>query len=237
MAEGFEPTLMAALQVALGHDFERIEHLERALTHASFKNERADVAFDNERLEFLGDAVLELIVSALLFRAYPELPEGKLTQFRARVVNAKTLSSMARNLSIGALLRLGVGEERMGGRSRESLLADAFEAVLGAVYLDAGYEVAQRVVTRLYRGWLSRLEEGAAKDVKSRLQEWAQEHHRVTPQYRVLRVEGPDHASVFEVEVSVGDLIIARGEGPSKKEAQRQAAAQALEAIAPARKR
>ena len=220
----FEPVLLETLQVALGHDFADPKLLERALTHASYKNEARDTVRDNERLEFLGDAVLELIISDLLFREHPHLPEGRLTQLRSKIVNARTLSGLASNLYLGGLLRLGVGEERTGGRTRRSLLADSFEAVLGAVYLDGGFLVAQRVVARLYRGRLARLDEASPKDAKSLLQEWAQEHHRVTPKYRIVGQEGPDHASVFEAEVVIGQVVTARGTGPSKKEAQQSAA-------------
>lgn len=228
---GFEPTLFAALQLALGHEFEDPSLLGRALTHSSFTNEAGSEVANNERLEFLGDAVLELAVSRWLFETYPRLPEGQLTQLRARLVNSRTLAGLARNLNLGALLRLGVGEERSGGRRRRSLLADALEAVLGAVDLDAGFDSAQRVIRRLFEGRVRRLSAGAAKDPKSLLQEWSQAHHRVTPLYHVVSVDGPEHEAEFEAEVVVGDILTARGLGRSKKEAQKAAAQRALEAI------
>ncbi|MCB9729016.1 MAG: ribonuclease III [Deltaproteobacteria bacterium] len=229
--DGFEPALLAALELALGHAFADPRLLRRALTHSSWSHEFDGDVANNERLEFLGDAVLELAISAWLFRSYPQMPEGQLTQMRARVVNARALADLAQNLHVGGLLRVGVGEERTGGRKRRSLLADAFEALLGAVYLDAGFEVAARVVRRLFEGQLRHLSSDAPKDPKSLLQEWAQAHHRVTPRYRMTGAEGPDHDVRFEAEVSIPDVITARGSGPSKKEAQRAAAERALEGV------
>ena len=205
--------------------------LQRALTHSSYTNEVGGDVADNERLEFLGDAVLELAVSRWLYASYPRLPEGQLTQLRARLVNSRTLAGLARNLNVGGLLRLGMGEERSGGRKRRSLLADALEAVLGAVDLDGGFEAAQRVVHRLFEGRVRSLSASSAKDAKSLLQEWSQAHHRVTPAYDMVAVDGPEHQASFEAEVLVGDIITARGRGSSKKEAQKAAAQQALEAI------
>ncbi len=227
----FEPTLLAGLQLALKYEFVEPALLHRALTHSSFTNEVGGDLPDNERLEFLGDAVLELAVSRWLYESYPRLPEGHLTQLRARLVNSRTLAGLARNLNIGGLLLLGVGEERSGGRKRRSLLADALEAVLGAVELDGGFDAAQRVVRRLFEGRVRRLSAGSAKDSKSRLQEWSQAHHRVTPAYEMVAVDGPEHEASFEAEVVVGEIITARGRGSSKREAQKAAAHRALEAI------
>ncbi|MEZ4268988.1 MAG: ribonuclease III [Myxococcota bacterium] len=232
MAEdGFEPAMLAALQLALAHDFADPRLLRRALTHSSWSHEFDGDVANNERLEFLGDAVLELAISGWLFRSYPQMPEGQLTQMRARVVNARALANIAQNLHIGGLLRVGVGEERTGGRKRRSLLADAFEALLGAVYLDGGFEAASRVVRRLFEGELRHLAHVAPKDPKSQLQEWAQGQHRVTPRYRMVGAEGPDHEVCFEAEVTIPDVITARGSGPSKKDAQRAAAERALEGV------
>ncbi len=229
--DGFEPAMLAALELALAHDFADPRLLRRALTHSSWSHEFDGDVANNERLEFLGDAVLELAISAWLFKSYPQMPEGQLTQMRARVVNARALANIAQNLHIGGLLRVGVGEERTGGRKRRSLLADAFEALLGAVYLDAGFEVASRVVRRLFEGELRHLADVVPKDPKSMLQEWAQARHRVTPRYRMVGIEGPDHEVRFEAEVSIPDIITARGSGPSKKDAQRAAAERALEGV------
>ncbi|MGM0578195.1 MAG: ribonuclease III [Myxococcota bacterium] len=227
----FEPTLMAALQFALGHEFRDMTLLERALTHSSYSHEHGGDVLDYERLEFLGDAVLELAISDWLYRTYPQMPEGQLTQMRARIVNARTLASLARNLELGAMLRVGVGEERTGGRTRRSLLADAVESVLGATYLDAGYDVAEHAIQRLFAGRMRTLEARPPKDPKSMLQEWAQAAHRITPTYEMVGVEGPDHDARFEAEVSVGSHLTARGKGGSKKDAQRAAAERALEAV------
>lgn len=227
----FEPTLLAALQLALKHQFQDVSLLERALTHSSYINEQAEAGLDNERLEFLGDAVLELSVSEWLFSSYPRMPEGQLTQMRARIVNMRTLASLAANLHLGALLRLGVGESRSGGRRRPSILADTVEAILGAVYLDGGFDAARETVHRLFEGRVRDLSSGPSKDAKSRLQEWGQANHRITPRYRVLSVTGPEHETMFEAEVVIGDVLTARGDGRSKKEAQKRAAERALEAV------
>ena len=227
----FDPSVLLALQIALGHEFADVSLLERALTHASYRNETTGVAGDNERLEYLGDAVLQLSVSTLLFETYPEQPEGKLTQLRAKMVSSETLSRLARDLFLGGLLRLGVGEERAGGRLRPSLLADALEAVLGAVHVDAGYLKANKVVARLYEGRLGRLTPLSGKDAKSMLQEWAVVAHRVNPYYAIIAVTGPVHDPMFEASVTVGDVVEARGVGRSKKEAQLRAATAAIEAL------
>ncbi len=174
--------------------------------------------------------MLELVVSEWLFETYPKLPEGRLTQMRARVVNSRSLAKLARNLHVGGLLRVGVGEERSGGRRRPSLLADTFEAILGAVYLDGGFPAGRKVVRRVFEGRFRTLGDASPKDPKSHLQEWAQGEHRVTPEYRLLGIEGPEHEARFEAEVVVGAVLRARGIGPSKKAAQRDAAERALEA-------
>ncbi len=222
---------LAELEAALGHVFTRRDLLVTALTHSSFKNEVPEPVEDNERLEFLGDAVLDLAVSQWLFREHPSSSEGELSQLRARVVDARSLAQIGLGLDLGDRLRMGVGEERTGGRRRRSLLADAVEAVIGAVYVDAGFEPANQVVLRLVGEALAGLGQGRLRDAKSLLQEWAQEHHRVTPRYDIISVEGPDHASHFEAEVVVDGVLTARGEGRSKKEAHQRAAEAALARI------
>lgn len=227
-----EVARVEALEEALGYRFTERDHLIQALTHASFTNEAPTEDGDNERLEFLGDAVLELAVSDILFTRYPDLPEGRLTQLRARVVNTRSLAQVARALKLGASLRLGIGEARTGGRERRSILADAIEAVLGAVYLDGGFVKARDAVAKLLGGRLAQLEEAPLKDAKSRLQEWAQEHHRVTPTYAIVAVEGPEHASEFVAEVLLAGEVLARGVGRSKKDAHQRAAEAALAEVA-----
>jgi len=217
------------LHEALGHAFEQEALLADALTHRSFKNERPDLArTDNERLEFLGDAVLGMGVAALLAEAYPEAGEGELTRLRADVVCEASLADVARSLEVGDALRLGKGEERSGGRDKPRLLASAMEAIVGAVLTDGGAGPALELVERLFSEQVARA--SGARDVKSRLQEWAQRVHGATPVYRVLRAEGPDHERVFHVVVELAGEALAEGTGRSKSEAERSAARKALAA-------
>lgn len=225
--------LVEALERALGHSFVDGDLLLRALTHSSFVNEHSrtstgQVIEDNERLEFLGDAVLQLTVSEWLFQRYPEVSEGQLTQRRAIIVNANMLAEVGGSLGLGALLRVGVGEERSGGRERTSNLADAVEALLGAVFLDGGFDAAGQVVRRIFADRLERVATGPAKGPKSRLQEWSQAIHHLTPSYALIGMTGPAHAACFVVEVTVPDVIQVQGEGSSKQDAEKAAARQAL---------
>jgi len=222
---------LGQLEEAIGHTFDDRLLLERAVTHSSYKNETSAVADDNERLEFLGDAVLELALSEKLFELRPVRPEGELTQLRARVVNGRTLARVARELDLGSYLLLGRGEERQGGRDRRSVLANALESVLGAVHLDGGFKAARQVVARLFTSELESALAGPAKDVKSRLQEWSQSRHRVTPHYRIVAADGPDHAVNFVAEVTISGVVTAKGEGRSKKLAQQAAARAAADAL------
>lgn len=233
---GPDAARVGALQSALGHVFADGELLQRALTHASFVNEHGgsasgQVIADNERLEFLGDAVLQLTVSEWLFERFPEVSEGHLTQRRSVIVNAHVLAEVGGSLELGALLRVGVGEERSGGRSRPSNLADALEALLGAVFLDGGFKAARRVVKQLFGGRLERVATEPAKGPKSRLQEWAQATHHVTPSYTHVGMTGPAHAACFVAEVTILDVVQVKGEGSSKKDAEKAAARQALTQI------
>ncbi|MFW5924520.1 MAG: ribonuclease III [Myxococcota bacterium] len=215
---------------ALGHRFTDPGLLEEALTHRSLRNERPNLApRDNERLEFLGDAVLDLVVSALLWEAHPEAPEGELTRRRADLVCENTLSEVARDMGIGPAIRLGRGEERSGGREKPRLLASALEACMGAVYLDGGFAQALEVGRRLLSGRLGSVRPGAS-DFKSRLQETTQRAGAGTPTYELVRTDGPDHDRVFVVAVCVGDRTMAEAEGRSKLEAEQSAACSALEA-------
>lgn len=218
------------LEARLGHRFKSRRLLVDALTHRSYAFEYAapDVV-SNERLEFLGDAVLELVSSDLLYRRFPRAQEGELTNMRAALVRASTLAAFARQLQLGPHLRLGRGEETTGGRDRDLLIASAFEAVLGALYLDAGVRAAKALAEPLLRDELSRITEGKAiKDAKSRLQELAQARLGITPSYRVLSESGPSHERTFEVEVLIGQLAAARGVGRNKRQAEQNAAAAAL---------
>lgn len=215
---------MERLEGVLGHTFRERALLEEALTHTSYANEVEEPVKHNERLEYLGDAVLDLMIGHWLFDSFSDWPEGRLTQTRARLVNTEALRGLALDLGIGLALRMGVGEDRTGGRERASVLAGGLEAVIGALYLDAGFDPCLAVVRQLFEDQMSLQSSSDIKDPKSRLQEWAQGVHRVMPEYRTLEVTGPPHAAVFEVEVTVGEVLRATGGGRSKKEAEMDAA-------------
>ncbi|HLF26983.1 MAG TPA: ribonuclease III [Anaerolineae bacterium] len=207
--------------------------LERALTHRSYLNEHPELALeDNERLEFLGDAVLDFITGAWLYNRFPELREGRLTSLRAALVKTETLAEFARRIGVNAHLRLGKGEAETGGRGRMSMLADAFEAVLGALYLDQGLSAVQEYLEQLLPEETDRiLAEERDRDAKSVLQEWSQAERGITPRYRTVFESGPDHAKVFTVEVRLGDEIVGHGEGLSKQSAAQAAATDALKRL------
>ena len=233
----------AALEERLGHKFSNRELLEQALTHSSAIPELrgasaeapGDSAYlsDNERLEFLGDAVLELLASEYLLAAFPEWSEGQLSKSRARIVNAGSLESAARRLRLGEHLRLGRGEEKTGGREKQTLLADAFEAVVAAVYLDAGLGAARELLQRILfeQALEERGERIAESDHKSALQEFLQGRGQAPAEYRLAGERGPDHQKTFHVEIWINGERLARGEGSTKKEAEQQAARSALEQL------
>lgn len=227
-----------ALAASLGHQFRDPRLLEVALTHRSAAFESAAARKgkslgDNERMEFLGDAVLSLAVSDALWSRCPEAAEGELTRMRAAVVNETRLAEAAARLGIGDALRLGRGEERTGGRTKASLLANALEAAFAAVYLDAGVERAREVVLALMAPTLDHVVStvSAQRDEKTVLQELIQARHNVTPRYDVVDTQGPDHDRVWHVEVRAGELLRARGQGRSKKLAEQEAARNALRAL------
>ncbi len=228
--EASEEQIEAAVARALGYEFRDAGLLRDALTHRSFRNERPRLARqDNERLEFLGDAVLGMRVATLLFEAFPDAPEGALTRKRADLVCEKTLADIARDLRLGPALRLGRGEDRSGGRSKPRLLASALEALIGAVHTDGGIQAAFRVIDRLFA---DRLHAATAKrDAKSRFQELVQAQRHQTPTYRLLRTDGPDHDRHFTVVLEVGGEAVAEGTGRSKGDAERDAARKALSAM------
>lgn len=204
--------------------------LKQAFTHASYRNEHRKAQIeDNERLEFLGDAVLELIISDFLFQTYPRLPEGELTRMRAAIVCEASLVMFARRLTFEQFIRLGRGEERSGGRSRPALLADVFEAFLGAVYMDQGIEAARKFVHTHVIPYLGDAKVGV--DYKTALQEWVQQRLGVPLRYLIVEERGPAHAREFVVHVQIGDQVKGVGLGKSKKEAEQQAAAAALAAL------
>jgi len=231
-----------AFEERLGYKFSTKELLERALTHSSAIPElraagdeavSALLPRDNERLEFLGGALLELIKSEYLLATFPEWSEGQLSKSRARIVNASSLEAAARRLRLGAHLRLGRGEEKTGGRQKQTLLADAFEAVVAAVYLDGGLGAAREVLRRaLFEQALEeRGERISESDRKSALQELLQGQGRSPAEYRVAGESGPDHQKVFQIEVWIDGEFMAAGVGSTKKEAEQRAARTALELL------
>ncbi len=217
-----------ALEERLGHRFRNRDLLFEALTHRSYVNEHPDRPADNERLEFLGDAVIGLAVSEILMRLSPDAQEGHLTRKRAAVVNEAALARLAERLCIGTALRLGRGEDHLGGRTRPSLLADAVEAFLGALYLDAGLEVVLGIVQREMGEMLSEVSSIEPTDPKSLVQEVTQDRWGSTPRYALVSERGPDHEKEFEVEIYIDDRSFGRGVGKSKKAAEQQAAQEAL---------
>lgn len=214
-----------ALQKGLGYKFKDPSLLVRCLTHVSYSYDRTPG--HNEVLEFLGDAVLDLAVSDLLMRQFPEKSEGDLSRMRAALVNSSVLAGKAMAINFGPLLRLGKGEERSGGRHKESILAGAFEALLGAVYLDGGYEAARHLVERYFAPDVKEKTLGQ-QDYKTRLQEISQMLFREPPVYRVVSEIGPDHAKSFVTEIAVGGKVLGKGEGRSKKQSEQEAAKKAL---------
>jgi ribonuclease-3 len=223
---------LAAVQEALGHAFARPELLTAALTHSSWANERGDALGHNERLEFLGDAVLELCVSEELFARFPEAPEGELTLLRSQLVNEGSLAALARRLSLEEHVLLGKGEENQGGRTRPALLSDAFEAVIGAIFLDGGYAAAKGFVLRAFEGsWPMRPAAPKTKDFKSRLQEYTQKAHKSRPVYSLLGSEGPEHDKRFQVRLTLPDGQVITAVEKSVKKAEQMAALRALEAL------
>lgn len=208
-----------------------LDLLREATTHKSHAHEAGRPNQHNERLEFLGDAVLELVVSHALMLAHPTLREGDLSRLRASLVNMRSLAEVARRLDLGPVLRLGKGEERTHGREKPSVLADAYEAVIGAIYLGDGLEAA-RIFIEGQLGERIRAHQTsvAHRDFKTRLQEQAQSRYQVSPTYAIVDEEGPDHAKTFHVEVRVQGEVVGSGSGPSKKQAERAAAQQALNA-------
>jgi len=213
------------LQRELGYRFNDPSLLVRAITHVSFQ--RNKIGSHNEVLEFLGDAVLDLAISDLLMRRFPDKSEGDLSRMRAGLVNSSVLADKATDLKLGSLLFLGKGEERSGGREKPSILAGAFEALLGAVYQDGGYEPARRLVQRFF-GSDVQVKQLGQQDYKTRLQEISQMLFRQPPVYRLISESGPDHEKRFVTEIAVGGKVLGRGEGRSKKQSEQEAAMRAL---------
>ena len=228
---------LQALEATLGYQFLDQGLLEHALTHRSRAHEDISGGVrDNESLEFLGDAVLGFVISDRLFRECPESDEGEKSKAKAWLVSAPTLARLGEQLGLGDYLLLGRGEEKTGGRQKPSLVADGFEAVVAAIYLDGGIASADAFIERQFRSALDDVREGrvvtgVVADHKSALQEWLQANGRPLPDYRLAREQGPDHQKVFTVELRVGSQAVSTAEGRSKKEAEQKAAARALEAL------
>jgi ribonuclease-3 len=221
------------VQEDIHYRFSQVKLLELALTHSSWANEQARPDRSNERLEFLGDAVLELCVSEEAYRRFPESDEGLLTKQRSRLVKTSTLASVARGVGLDRHLLLGRGEEAQGGRGRDGLLADALEALFGAVFLDGGFAAARDLILGLLEPlWPVSPALPAGKDFKSRLQELTQELYRARPVYALVESSGPEHHKVFEVEVQLPDGARYRAQGPSLKKAEQSAAQRAISGLA-----
>ncbi|MGC4113408.1 MAG: ribonuclease III [Myxococcales bacterium] len=220
---------IASLESKLGMALEDRPTALAALTHASYVNEHPEEhRADNERLEFLGDAVVDLAVSDRLMRRYPEASEGELTRLRAALVDESGLAMVARSMGLGELLALGRGEEQSGGRRKDSVLADALEAVIGVVFLAGGIEAAFAFVDRFFADAFLKVLTSAGRDFKSQLQVLAQGRFQASPRYSVVSETGPDHAKTFTVEIECAGEKLGRGEGRSKKEAEQAAAREAL---------
>lgn len=212
------------LQSRLGYRFSEIAHLEAALTHRSVGSTH------NERLEFLGDSIVNFVVAESLYRTYPDAREGKLTRMRAALVRGQSLAELARRLQLGDAIRLGTGERKSGGRRRESILADAMEAVIGAIYLDGGMQACQTCIQRWLESELDSVDPSQVdKDPKTALQEWLQQARCELPSYKVLEVSGPAHAQTFRVQCRSDQMSVSGvGTGSSRREAEQQAAENVL---------
>lgn len=231
MAE-YEPnTDLSKLEAILGAEFDDKTILKSAITHRSYLNEHREATWDhNERLEFLGDAVLELVVTDFLFKKYPEKPEGELTAVRAALVNTVSLSAASEKLGVNEFLMMSKGEAKDEGRARQYILANTFESCVGALYMDQGYDTAADFIARnLFPKTEEIVDKRLWQDPKSRFQELAQEHNSVTPTYDTVAQEGPDHDRVFTVAVFLRKEKVAEGKGRSKQEAEQAAAEAAIE--------
>jgi ribonuclease III len=220
-------------ETVISNPFRDISLLDNALTHRSWINERQEpLRKDNERLEFLGDAVLTLCISDMLMKKFPDNTEGHLSKIRASVVNEQTLSRLGRDFRIGDYLLLGKGEDASGGRSKSSILANAMEALIAAIYYDGGYDKAYRFIGLLFEPLIGKEKNDVVyRDYKTTLQEWSQSRYKSAPVYRVVRKYGPDHDKVFQVSLSIGKILTTSALGKSKKEAEQRAARKATEKL------
>lgn len=228
--ESLERRKLGLFEKKIGYSFRDKTLLKRALTHKSYVNEsRLSATEQNERYEFLGDAVLELAISDLMMSCFPEATEGDLSKLRAAVVNEQQLAALARKVQLGEYLFLGKGEDQCAGREKDSLLSDAFEAVLGAIYLDSGFSSAYRFVKCQFQGLMKTAAvSNISRDYKTRLQEESQNRFQTIPSYQLVSEKGPDHDKTFEIHLSIRGGIFGRGYGKSKKQAEQNAALEAL---------
>ncbi len=230
--DSLNESLLKEFKGVIGYDFKDLSLLLKALTHSSYSNEAGDPYENNERLEFLGDAVLETCVSEELYNRYPTAREGDLTKIRAKLVNARTLAKIAKALGINRYILLGKGEESQGGRDRETILADTLEAILGAIFLDGGYESAKDVVKSFYKDlWPKEIKPISKKDHKSLLQEITQKIYKERPKYILIDSFGPEHAKIFQVEVVLPDGKKYQAKASSIKKAEQLAAKVAIKDI------
>ncbi len=227
-----EDPLLGELSKVLAYDFKDKNLIKTAITHTSFANEARGRVDHNERLEFLGDSVLSLSVSEFIYKTYPKLPEGSMTKLRAGVVSEFTLAKIAKSMGLGKYLRLGKGEQINGGRHRDSILADAFEAIIAAIYLDGGLEPAKEFVIRQLADSIKSLSKSDGSwDSKTLLQELLQVSNKADIRYEIIAEDGPDHNKSFTAQISNNGKIIGTGQGKSKKEAEQMAAYNALKKI------
>lgn len=224
---------VVTIEKLLAFEFANKALLQRALTHRSYLNEEPDYPLeDNERLEFLGDAVLDFVTAEYLYHHYPEMPEGRLTNLRSALVRTERLAQFSAELDLGDYILMGRGEVSSGGRRRMAILCDVFEAIVGAIYLDSGIEAAIAFIHRIIEPALEEIiATNADKDSKSLLQELAQSYHRITPTYQTVEESGPDHAKEFVVEAVIGEQAYGQGAGYSKQTAAQAAAEQALQLL------
>ena len=219
---------MKELEEKLGYRFKNPDYLKTALTHSSYANEHRSVGDSNERLEFLGDSILGVVVADYLFKHYPDLPEGDLTKKRAALVCEKACCGFSRQMNVGKYLLLSHGEQNSGGRTRSSILADAFESITAAIYLDGGMEESRKFVLRFVLPLLKASKPKTFRDYKTALQEIVQKNPEESLEYVLIGESGPDHDKHFSVEVRLDNNVIGKGGGRSKKEAEQQAAREAL---------
>lgn len=215
------------LEKILGVKFKNTALLQEALTHKSYAMEQGGHDAFNERLEFLGDSVLSAAVAHYLFTKYPDVDEGRLSQLKSMLVSRPSLTVWGREIDVGRYLRLSEGENATGGRERDSIVGNAMEALLGAMYLEAGFERTQKFIDKI----LSKRKRMVLADHKSRLQEWAQKKYKIPPSYSVRHSYGPDHAKIFEIDVAISNEVLGSGSGKSKKEAEQAAAKDAIKRI------